>query len=590
RTPLLYSTPMGDPDEDSKCFTFGNLNATELEEIYKFYENFTSEDCNCSRIYDTWHAECAKVCKIDVNWMELLSEIAPPALIYLMVFFVGTIGNILVIFVVNRFKRMRNVTNVFLASLSTADLCLIWICVPVMFVKYMSHGWPFGRFACYSVHYIQQFTCFCSVLTMTMIAIERYMAIAYPMKNIWLSSIGRAKKVILIVWVVSAVLAIPSAMKIEYRITEDQTQYMCQRRFANEILGVSPRLLNRGFAIYEFLILIVFPVATMSICYTRVSLIVYSSNKDTKLLSAAMVAFSKAATDTVTFTSYSSIPIVACRSYKTANATISSLTTSKKSSRVAESNKKQIVQMLISIVVMYTICWLPAIIDEIIISFGYICRTSNTATLKHMRMGFNALTYCQSCLNPVCYAFISQNFRATFKSAYNRMKYRIQGGDELRSRMGSCSSASMLSTRNHHRIGGSFNTLTVPGRSVITPNMSRDVSQLSLCRPRTPNTMVTIDGPSTMIRPRSPTEISRDSGRPRSPTDLSQLSRPGRPGSIIRPRSPTNASQISVVVSTRPRSPTTQSHTSANSVRSLPERQTLLTVGDAMRPKTPDFV
>lgn len=37
-----------------------------------------------------------------------------------------------VIFVVNRFKRMRNVTNVFLASLSTADLCLIWICVPVM--------------------------------------------------------------------------------------------------------------------------------------------------------------------------------------------------------------------------------------------------------------------------------------------------------------------------------------------------------------------------------------------------------------------------------------------------------------------------
>lgn len=97
--------------------------------------------------------------------------------------------------------------------------------------------------------------------------------------------------------------------------------------------------------------------------------------------------------------------------------------------------------------------------------------------------------------------------------------------------MGSCSSQSMLSTRNHHRIyGSSFNTLTVPGRSLITPNMSRDVSQLSLCRPASalsihrPRQSIAIDG-NTSIRPRSPTEVSRDSGRPRSPTDVSQCSR-----------------------------------------------------------------
>lgn len=47
---------MGDLDEDARCYTFGNLNATELEEIYSFYENFTSKDCNCTRIIDTWHA------------------------------------------------------------------------------------------------------------------------------------------------------------------------------------------------------------------------------------------------------------------------------------------------------------------------------------------------------------------------------------------------------------------------------------------------------------------------------------------------------------------------------------------------------
>ncbi|CAJ0573465.1 unnamed protein product, partial [Mesorhabditis spiculigera] len=495
---------------------------------------------------------CAKLCGqsslMRVDWMEIMV----PALLYLVVFLVGTIGNALVIFVVNRFKRMRNVTNVFLASLSTADLCLIWFCVPIMFVKYMSHEWFMGRFACYSVHYIQQFTCFCSVLTMTMISFERFLAIAYPMRNMWLSSIGRAKKVILLIWLASAILAIPTAIRIDYQVNINQGTrvHWCARRFpANfTFFGHSQVDLNRFYAIYQMLVLIVLPVATMSICYTRVSLIVYSSSKDRGILTHAMVAFSKAATDAVTFTSYSSIPIANSRTFKFASTAISSLS-NKKNNRMAEANKKQIVQMLISIVVMYTVCWLPTIVDELLTSFGYICRTSNTTTLKHMRMGFNALTYCQSCINPICYAFISQNFRATFKTAYIRMKYRIQGNEELRSRIGSYSSASMLSTRNHNRINGSYNTLTVPGKSIITPNMSRDVSQMSLCRPRTPG--IQADAPTSCVglRPRSPTDVSRDSGRPRSPTDVSQSSRPKsamRESLKFRTRSPTETSQSSL--------------------------------------------
>ncbi|PIO57188.1 hypothetical protein TELCIR_21408 [Teladorsagia circumcincta] len=86
--------------------------------------------------------------------------------------------------------------------------------------------------------------------------------------------------------------------------------------------------------------------------------------------------------------------------------------------------------------------------------------------------------------------------------------------EEMRSRMGSCSSASMLSTRNQQRIyGSSFNTLTVPGRTAITPNMSRDVSQLSLCRPVSSlSTRIAADAPSTYITRKS---ISTTRGDPR---------------------------------------------------------------------------
>lgn len=60
-----------------------------------------------------------------------VAEILPAGIIYALVFLIGTGGNLLVVFVVVHFKNMRTVTNMFLASLSTADLCLIWFCVPI---------------------------------------------------------------------------------------------------------------------------------------------------------------------------------------------------------------------------------------------------------------------------------------------------------------------------------------------------------------------------------------------------------------------------------------------------------------------------
>ena len=60
-----------------------------------------------------------------------LEEIAPVALVYGLTFFLGVIGNGLVIVTVLRIRRLINVTNVFLASLASADLLLVLICVPI---------------------------------------------------------------------------------------------------------------------------------------------------------------------------------------------------------------------------------------------------------------------------------------------------------------------------------------------------------------------------------------------------------------------------------------------------------------------------
>ncbi len=60
-----------------------------------------------------------------------MNELLPVALVYGLTLLLGVVGNALVIFSIMRYRRMQNVTNIFLTSLSTADLLLVLICIPI---------------------------------------------------------------------------------------------------------------------------------------------------------------------------------------------------------------------------------------------------------------------------------------------------------------------------------------------------------------------------------------------------------------------------------------------------------------------------
>ena len=60
-----------------------------------------------------------------------IEEIVPVAIVYGLTLILGVVGNTLVIVSILRIRRMRNVTNIFLTSLASADLVLVLICVPI---------------------------------------------------------------------------------------------------------------------------------------------------------------------------------------------------------------------------------------------------------------------------------------------------------------------------------------------------------------------------------------------------------------------------------------------------------------------------
>jgi hypothetical protein len=87
-------------------------------------ENKTEEEKNESDAdYDYDYDESHNI----FNWSELI----PTLVVYGATMVIGIAGNSLIIFTICRYRRMKSTTNVFLASLASADLLLIIICIPV---------------------------------------------------------------------------------------------------------------------------------------------------------------------------------------------------------------------------------------------------------------------------------------------------------------------------------------------------------------------------------------------------------------------------------------------------------------------------
>jgi len=120
-----FSSPSDNGEENNKLrkhgekFTYNN--ATPNSSIN---ENISGAGNNGSDVdYDYDYDESHNI----FNWSELI----PTLVIYGATMVIGIAGNSLIIFTICRYRRMKSTTNVFLASLASADLRLIIICIPV---------------------------------------------------------------------------------------------------------------------------------------------------------------------------------------------------------------------------------------------------------------------------------------------------------------------------------------------------------------------------------------------------------------------------------------------------------------------------
>uniref|UniRef100_A0A3B3CA29 Neuromedin U receptor 3 n=1 Tax=Oryzias melastigma TaxID=30732 RepID=A0A3B3CA29_ORYME len=152
----------------------------------------------------------------EINLLEILGPkrspfFLPVTTVYLLIFLIGLSGNVLTCAVIAKHKRMRNPTNFYLVSLAVSDLLVLMFGMPLeIYDLWQNYPFPFGEGGCYFKTFLFETVCFASILNVTALSVERYIAVVHPLKTRYLSTNQHAKRVITVVWVVSMICAIPN--------------------------------------------------------------------------------------------------------------------------------------------------------------------------------------------------------------------------------------------------------------------------------------------------------------------------------------------------------------------------------------------
>ncbi|XP_034568176.1 uncharacterized protein LOC117832955 [Notolabrus celidotus] len=186
------------PSPPSSCMDF-----IELGDMGSGCED---ENCGLSSgsLEDCPNQEC--------QWEEPdfgLVELVCVTVIYIPLMLLGLLGNILTILVVWLRPHMRSSTYLYLSSMAVSDLLILLLLPLDLYKLWRPRPWPFGDLACKLTMFMSECCTFCTILHITFLSIERYLAVCWPITAKTLVTRRRTRALIGCLWLGAAISAAP---------------------------------------------------------------------------------------------------------------------------------------------------------------------------------------------------------------------------------------------------------------------------------------------------------------------------------------------------------------------------------------------
>lgn len=118
-----------------------------------------------------------------------------------------------------RYTKMKTATNIYIFNLALAD-ALATSTLPFQSAKYLMNTWPFGEPLCKLVIAIDYYNMFTSIFTLTMMSVDRYIAVCHPVRALEFRTPVKAKFINVCVWILSSAIGVPIMVMAVTKVTD----------------------------------------------------------------------------------------------------------------------------------------------------------------------------------------------------------------------------------------------------------------------------------------------------------------------------------------------------------------------------------
>ncbi|XP_061174225.1 FMRFamide receptor-like [Saccostrea echinata] len=366
------------------------------------YEGYSQE--NLTKLYIT-HTDVSAT-KTAMCETARFIETAVMGYLAIVIVVLGMIGNSLSIVVLTR-KAMHTSTNCYLLALAIWDtvviICtLLLMSIPSLSSEFRDHVMPYVVVLVYPLALTAQMSTLWLTVSFT---VERYIAVCHPLRAARMCTVARARVVIVIVSVVSVLFNM--SRWFEYRL-----KFHDPGQFSNNRSAISYEqtdLVNNDDykQVYFFwlylLVMFIVPLISLSVLNTFLILAVRQSQIQ------------------------------------------------RKDMNVRQSRENNVTIMLVSIIIVFIICQIPALIYNL--AWAIDMHTVKMACGWNVLSTFrNFMVTLNSCVNFILYCALGQRFRHTFIRSFCRCLILTENGNSFRYVNSAMMASSSMNTYSKYRL------------------------------------------------------------------------------------------------------------------------------------------